>query len=84
MFLAQILSIVIAYALAIVGSYLLYKVISLLMDMRVDISEETAGMDIVQHGESAYNHSIFSTNALSASGTGSELDKLVASMNHKE
>ena len=54
------------------------------MDMRVDISEETAGMDIVQHGESAYNHSIFSTNALSASGTGSELDKLVASMNHKE
>lgn len=84
MFLAQILSIVIAYALAIVGSYLLYKVISLVMDMRVNISEETAGMDIVQHGESAYNHSIFSTNALSASGTGSELDKLVASMNHKE
>ena len=51
---AQVISIVVAYALAIVGSYILFKVVSTFMKVRVDETEEIAGLDIVEHGERGY------------------------------
>lgn len=54
LFTAQIISVIIAYVLAIVGSFVLYKIISSVMIVRVDDAEETVGLDISLHGERGY------------------------------
>ena len=51
---AQLLSIVITAAFAGVMTYLIIKVIGIFMEIRVEASEEADGLDIVEHGESAY------------------------------
>ncbi len=51
---AQIISTVVAYALAIIGSIILYKIISLFTNFRVDADEEVVGLDINEHGERGY------------------------------
>ena len=55
----QLISLVGAIALAIIGTTSIFKVISLFMDMRVSISAESLGIDISEHGEGAYNQSEF-------------------------
>jgi Amt family ammonium transporter len=55
---AQLISIVVAYALAIIGSFVLFRVVSAFMKVRADESEEVSGLDIVEHGERGYAHSI--------------------------
>ena len=55
----QLISLVVAIALAIIGTTIIFKVVSLFMDMRVSISAESLGIDISEHGESAYNQSEF-------------------------
>ena len=55
---AQLISIVVAYALAIVGSVVLFKLVSAFMKVRADESEEVSGLDIVEHGERGYAQSI--------------------------
>lgn len=51
---AQVISTVVAYALAIIGSIILYKIISLFTNFRVDADEEVVGLDINEHGERGY------------------------------
>ena len=58
LFTAQLISIVVAYVLAIAGSYILYKVVSLIMDVRADETEELTGLDISEHGERGYSRSV--------------------------
>lgn len=55
----QLISLVVAIALAIIGTTIIFKVVSLFMDMRVSISAESLGIDISEHGEGAYNQSEF-------------------------
>lgn len=55
----QLISLVVAIALAIIGTTITFKVVSLFMDMRVSISAESLGIDISEHGEGAYNQSEF-------------------------
>lgn len=55
----QLISLVVAVALAIIGTTIIFKVVSLFMDMRVSISAESLGIDISEHGEGAYNQSEF-------------------------
>ena len=55
----QLLSLVIAYVFAIVGTFILFKIVSAFMDMRVSIGSESLGIDISEHGEGAYNQSEF-------------------------
>ena len=55
---AQIISVVVAYALAIGGSYVLYKIVDSLTALRADEGEESAGLDIVEHGERGYAVSV--------------------------
>ena len=55
---AQLISIVVAYALAIIGSFVLFKVVSAFLQVRADESEEVSGLDIVEHGERGYAQSI--------------------------
>ncbi|MDV5063287.1 ammonium transporter [Veillonella sp. YH-vei2232] len=57
LFVAQLISIVVAYALAVVGTFIIYKVLSAVMEMRLDKNAETMGIDISEHGESGYNQS---------------------------
>ena len=55
----QLISLVVAIALAITGTVVIFKVVSYFMDMRVSISAESLGIDISEHGEGAYNQSEF-------------------------
>jgi Amt family ammonium transporter len=65
---AQLISIVVAYALAIVGSYILFKVVSLFMDTRADENEESAGLDIGEHGERGYARPVMTGSQISLTG----------------
>lgn len=58
LFTAQLVSIVVAYALAIAGTYVLYKIVSAMMETRVSEAEELTGLDIVEHGERGYARSV--------------------------
>ena len=58
LFTAQLISIVVAYVLAIAGSYILYKIVSLIMDVSADETEELTGLDISEHGERGYSRSV--------------------------
>ena len=51
---AQVVSTLVAYGLAIVGTVILYKVISLFTSFRVDADEEIVGLDITEHGARGY------------------------------
>lgn len=64
---AQLISIVVAYVFAIVGSYILFKIVSCFMQVRASENEEVSGIDICEHGERAYNQSIMSANTLLSS-----------------
>lgn len=70
---AQLISIVVAYALAIIGSYVLFKLVSSFMQVRVDDSEEVAGLDIVEHGERGYAQAIMTGNSLGLAGEASAM-----------
>ena len=67
LFTAQIISTVVAYALAIVGTTLLYKIVSSVMAVRADEAEELAGLDIVEHGERGYGRSVIGGSSLMGS-----------------
>ncbi|MBR1694760.1 MAG: ammonium transporter [Selenomonas sp.] len=58
LFTAQLVSIVVAYALAIAGTYILYKIVSAMMETRASEAEELTGLDIVEHGERGYARSV--------------------------
>ncbi len=64
LFTAQIISTVIAYVLAIVGSYIIYKIVDKLMTVRADDIEETLGLDISIHGERGYGASVHAGSAI--------------------
>lgn len=52
--LIQIASVVIAYAVAILGTFLIYQIIKAVTSWRVTHENEFQGIDITEHGEEAY------------------------------
>ena len=54
LFLAQVLSIVITIAVAIVGTLICIGIVRIFTLLRVDPKEELVGLDVSQHGENAY------------------------------
>ncbi|MGI6005944.1 MAG: ammonium transporter [Ruminococcus sp.] len=54
LFLAQLAGIVITIAVAIVGTLICVAVVRIFTPLRVTVKEEQLGLDISQHGESAY------------------------------
>ena len=54
LFVAQIIGIVVTVAVAIVGTLVCLGIVRLFTELRVDEKEEKVGLDISQHGESAY------------------------------
>ena len=54
LFVAQVLSILITAAVAVVGTLICIGIIRIFTPLRVDQKEEALGLDISQHGENAY------------------------------
>ena len=54
LFIAQVLSIVVTIAVAVVGTLICAGITKLITPLRVDHKEELVGMDVTQHGEHAY------------------------------
>lgn len=54
LFVAQVLSIIITTAVAVVGTLICIGIIRIFTPLRVDQKEEALGLDISQHGENAY------------------------------
>ena len=54
LFVAQVLSIIITAAVAVVGTLICIGIIRIFTPLRVDQKEEALGLDISQHGENAY------------------------------
>ena len=54
LFVAQVLSMIITAAVAVVGTLICIGIIRIFTPLRVDQKEEALGLDISQHGENAY------------------------------
>jgi ammonium transporter, Amt family len=52
--LKQIVAVLITYALAAVGTFIIIKVLSLVIELRVKPEVEYQGLDISEHGEEGY------------------------------
>ncbi len=51
----QLVGVIFAWVIALVGSYVLLKIVDLVIGLRVPEEHEIEGLDITQHGEEAYN-----------------------------
>jgi ammonium transporter, Amt family len=51
----QLVGVLMAWGLALVGSIVILKITDLITGIRVAEPEEIEGLDITQHGEEAYN-----------------------------
>ena len=56
---AQLISIVVAILFAVVGSTVLFKIVSHFVEIRADENEEINGLDLVEHGERGYTVGLF-------------------------
>ena len=54
----QAVTVVVAVVLAVVGTYVILKIVGAVTSLRADAAEEESGLDIVEHGERAYRQSI--------------------------
>ena len=62
---AQLISTVVAYVLAIAGSFVIYKIVDALIGARVAPKSEVAGLDSSEHGQSAYINPLLGGSLLS-------------------
>lgn len=51
----QVIASAMAWGIAIVGTFILLKVVDMVMGLRIDEDEEMTGLDLSQHGEEGYN-----------------------------
>jgi Amt family ammonium transporter len=51
----QVVAVLIAWGLAIVGTLIILNVCDLVLGVRVDAQQETQGLDLSMHGEEGYN-----------------------------
>lgn len=54
LFVAQIVGIIITMIIAVVGTLICVVIVKIFTPLRVDVKDEQVGLDISQHGESAY------------------------------
>ncbi len=54
LFTAQLISTIVTVALASIGTFLIFKLVSVFITMRVDNHEELEGLDLSEHSESGY------------------------------
>jgi ammonium transporter, Amt family len=51
----QLIAVAISWTLAVVGTLIILKICDALLGVRVDVQQETEGLDLSQHGEEGYN-----------------------------
>jgi len=51
----QIVGILIAIVLSVVGTFVLLKLVDLVIGLRMSPEDEMEGMDVTQHGEEGYD-----------------------------
>jgi Amt family ammonium transporter len=51
----QLIAVIIAWALAAIVTFILLKIVDLVVGVRVEVEHEIQGLDLTQHGEEAYN-----------------------------
>lgn len=51
----QLIAVIITVALAVIGSYILLRIVDLTIGLRVSDEEEIRGLDLSQHGEDGYS-----------------------------
>jgi len=54
-FINQFIGVAFTATLAVVGTFLIVKLVDAVIGLRVDQEDESAGLDLSQHGERAYN-----------------------------
>jgi Amt family ammonium transporter len=54
-FVNQLIGVVFTVALAAIGTFIIVKIVNAVVGLRVDQEDESAGLDLSQHGERAYN-----------------------------
>jgi Amt family ammonium transporter len=54
-FINQFIGVAFTVVLAVVGTFLIVKIVDAVIGLRVDQEDESAGLDLSQHGERAYN-----------------------------
>ena len=54
LFVAQIVGVIITMIIAVVGTLICVAIVKIFTPLRVDVKDEQVGLDISQHGESAY------------------------------
>ena len=54
-FVNQLIGVIFTVVLAVVGTFLIVKIVDATIGLRVDQEDESAGLDLSQHGERAYN-----------------------------
>lgn len=58
LFFTQCIAVLVAIAIAVIGTALILFVLKKLMNIRTSPEEEIQGIDIVEHGERAYDHTL--------------------------
>lgn len=58
LFTAHMIALVIVSAFCFIGSYLLFKLVDILLPIRVSVEDEALGLDLSQHGEMLYTSKI--------------------------
>lgn len=53
-FLIQTLAVIVAIAFCAIGTFILFRIVDLLIGLRVDVNEEYIGLDLTQHHETGY------------------------------
>jgi len=51
----QLIATLVTWVIAVVGCYVLLKLVDVIVGLRVSEAEELEGLDISQHGEAGYN-----------------------------
>ena len=54
----QLIACLVAIALGVVGSFIILKVVDLVIGVRVTGEDEIVGLDVSQHGEEGYNYDL--------------------------
>jgi len=65
----QLIAVVSSWAVALVGTFVILKVINVFCKLRASDEEQEAGMDITQHGEDAYTDFVLSASLFGGGGT---------------
>ena len=55
-FISQVKAVLVALAWSGVGSFILFKLVDMVMGLRVSVEREREGLDVAEHGERAYNY----------------------------